>query len=127
MIFAIHQHESATGAHVSPHLNPPSHFPPHPIPLGYPRAPALRALIHKLNLHWLSILHMVVYTFQSYSLKSSLLLLPLSPKVCSLLLCLPCCLAGRITCTIFLDFIYMFYYMVFVFLSLTYFTPYNSL
>ena len=63
VVFAIHQHESAMGVHVSPTLNlvPP---PPHPIPLGYPRAPALRALIHKLNLHWLSILYMVIYMFQ---------------------------------------------------------------
>ena len=62
---------------------------PHSIPLGCPRAPALGALRHASNLHWSSILHMVMYMFQCYSLKSSHPhLLPLSPKVCSLHLCL---------------------------------------
>ena len=36
MVFAMHQHESATGTHVSPHPEPPSHYPPHPIPLTAP-------------------------------------------------------------------------------------------
>ena len=40
-VFAIHRHESATGAHASPHPEPPYHLPPYPIPLGCPRAPAL--------------------------------------------------------------------------------------
>ena len=38
----------------------PSHLSPHPIPLGCPRALALNALLHVLNLHWSSILHMVI-------------------------------------------------------------------
>ena len=46
---------------VSHHPEPPSHLPPHPISLGCPRAPALRALLHASNLHWSSILHMVIY------------------------------------------------------------------
>ena len=71
MAFAIHYHESATGTHVSPHTEPPSHLPPYPIPLGCPRAPALDALLYVLNLHWSSILHMVMYMFQCYSIKSS--------------------------------------------------------
>ena len=79
--FAIHQYESAMGAHVSLHPEMPSHFPPHLIPLGCPRAPAL------------SILHMVLYMFQCDSLKSSHPhLLPHSPKMCSLHLSLFCCL-----------------------------------
>ena len=81
---------------VPPSWNP-SHHPPHSIPLGCPRALALCALLHASNLHWSSILHMVIYMFQCYSLKSSHpCLLPLSPKVCSLLLCLLCCPACRI-------------------------------
>ena len=59
----------------------PSHLPPHLIPLGCPRALALGALLHASNLHWSSILHVVIYMFQCYSLKSShLCLLPQSPK-----------------------------------------------
>ena len=41
MVFAIHWHESAMDLHMFPILNPPSHLPPHPIPLGHPSAPAL--------------------------------------------------------------------------------------
>ena len=67
------------------HLEAPSNLPPHPISPGYRRAPPLGALCHTWNSHWLSILHMVIYMFQCYSLKSSHpLLFPLSPKVCSL-------------------------------------------
>ena len=64
------------------------------------------------------IVHMVMYTLQCYSLKSSHpLLLPLSPEVCSLHPCLLCCLARRIVGTILLDFIYTCEYTVFVFLT----------
>ena len=108
MALAIHQHKSGTGTHVSPHLKLYSHFSPHPIPLGCPRAPALGALLHASNLPWSSILHMVIYMFQCYSLKSSHpLLLPQSPRVCSLHLCLLCCPACRIISTVFLKFMYM--------------------
>ena len=81
--FATHQHETATGAHVFPHPKPPFHLTAHPIPLGYPGAPALSALHHALNLHWSSIVHKVIYMFQGYSLRSSHPhLLPQSPKDC---------------------------------------------
>ena len=60
--------------------------------LGCPRATALSALLHALNLHWSSILHMVIYTFQCYSVKSSHPCpLPHSSKVYSLHLCFFCC------------------------------------
>ena len=49
-----------------------------------------------------------IYMFQCYSSKSShLRLLPQSPKVCSLHLCLFCCLTYRVIVTIFLNSIYM--------------------
>ena len=67
--FAIQRHVSATGAHVFPHPEPLSHLLPHPNPLGCPRAPALSGLLHTSTLHWSSILHMVIYMFQCYSLK----------------------------------------------------------
>ena len=128
MVFAIHQHELFTGIHVCPHPETPSHLLPHPIPLGCPRKPALGALQHASNFHWPSILHMVMNMFQCYSLKSfHPHLLPLSPKVCSLHLCLLCCPLCRIIGTVFLNSIYMTSYTVFVFLFLTFFTLYNKL
>ena len=90
-----------------PHPEPPSHIPPHPIPLGHPSASALSTLSHALNLDWWSISHMIIYMFHCYSLKSSHpYLLPQSPKDCSIHLCLFCCLAYRVIGTIFLNFIY---------------------
>ena len=85
-------------------LPPPS--PPHPP--GCPRAPALGTLLHASSLHWLFILHMVIYMFQCCSLTSSYpYFLPHSPKVCSLHLCLFCCLAYKIIITVFLNSIYI--------------------
>ena len=79
-----------------------------------------------IELAWSSILHMVIYMFQCYSLKlSHFRLLPQSPKVCSLHLCLFCCLVYRIVITIFVNSIYMCYYTELVFLFLTYFTLYD--
>ena len=63
--FTTHWHESAMGVHVPPILNP------HPIPQGHPSAPALNTLSHASNLDWRSISHMIIYTFQWHSLKSS--------------------------------------------------------
>ena len=54
-------------------------------------------------------------------------LLPQSPKVCSLHLCLFCSLTYRVIITIFLNSIYMCYYTVLVFFFPTYFTLYNRL
>ena len=85
------------GCSCLPVLNPTSHLPPHPIPLACPRAPALSTLLHTSNLHWPSVLHMVMFMFQCYCFKlSHPRLLPQSPKVCSLHMCLFCCLAYRI-------------------------------
>ena len=64
-----------------PKHEPLSHLPPHNIPLGCPRALALGAPLHASNLHWSSVLQMVIYMFQCYSVKSSHpRLLPQSPK-----------------------------------------------
>ena len=105
--FAIHWHESAMGTCV-PHPEPPSHLPPHPIPQGHPSAPALSTLSNASNLDWWSVSHMIIYMFQCHSLNSSHpRLLPQSPKICSLHLCLFCCLAYRVIVTIFLNSIYM--------------------
>ena len=50
--FAIHQHESATGVHMFPSLNPPPTSLPHTIPLGHPSAPAPSILYPASNLDW---------------------------------------------------------------------------
>ena len=122
IFFAVHQHESVTGEHVSPYFEHPFHLPLQPIPLGCSRALALSALLHALNLHWSSVLHMTIYMFQCYSLKSSHpRLLPQRPKVCSLHLWLFCSLAYKTVITAFLNSIYMHQYPVLVFLFLTYF------
>ena len=104
MGFAIHQHESTTGVHVFPILNPP----PHILYLGHPSAPAPSILYPALNLDWQFISYMILYMFQCHSPKSSHPLpLPQSPKGCSIHLCLFCCLAYRVIVTIFLNSIYM--------------------
>ena len=91
-----------------PHPEPPSHLPPHPIPLSHPSAPAPSILYHTLNLDWQFISHMIIYMFQCHSPKPSHPHpLPQSPKDCSIHLCLFCCLAYRVIVTIFLNSIYM--------------------
>ena len=101
-----------------PYPDPPSHFPPHPIPQGHPSAPALSTLSHASNLDQRSISYMIICMFQCYSLKSSHpRLLPQSPKVCSLHLFLFCCLTYRVIVTIFLNSTYMLIYCIGVFLS----------
>ena len=53
------------------HPEPPSHLPPHPIPLGHPSAPAPSILYHASNLDWWFISHMIIHIFQSHSPISS--------------------------------------------------------
>ena len=91
-----------------PHADPPLDLPPQPISLGHPSAPALSTLPHASNLDWQSISQMIIYTFQSYSLKSSHpRLLLQGPTVCFLHPCLFCCLAYRVIIAIILNSIYM--------------------
>ena len=59
------------------------------------------SLCHRANSHWLSVLHLVMYMFQCYSLNlSHPLLPPLCPQVCSLCLRLCCCSANRFISTL---------------------------
>ena len=107
---------------------PPSHLPPHNIPLGHPHAPAPSMLYPTSDIDWWFDSYMIVYMFQCHSPKSSHALpLPLSPKVCPLHLCLFFCLAYRVSITIFLKSIYMCYYNVLVFFFLAYFILYSRL
>ena len=108
--FVIHWHESTTGVHVFPILNPPPTFLPiaslRVIPVHQPWAPCI---MHRT---WtgdsFDMIHMIIYMFQCHSPKSShprpLLQ---SPKDCFIHLCLFCCLAYRVIVTIFLNSIYM--------------------
>ena len=64
--FAIHQHESATGIHMFPFLNPPL-LPPCTMPLGHLSVPAPSIQYHALNLDWQLISYMILYMFQCHS------------------------------------------------------------
>ena len=46
-----------------PHPEPPSHFPPHTIPLGHPTAPAPSFLYPASNLDWWFVSYMILYMF----------------------------------------------------------------
>ena len=78
----------------------------------------LCALLHALNLHWSSVLHMIIYMSQCYSLKSPHPhLLPLSLKVRSLHLCALCYPACRIVSTVSKFHIYALIYNICLSLS----------
>ena len=110
---AIHWHESATGAHVFPILNPPPTSLPIPsvwvIPVHQPWASCI--------MHWTwtdDLFHIWYYTcFSAILPNHPTLALSHSPKDCSIPLCLFCCLAYRAIITILLNSIYMCYYNVF--------------
>ena len=93
---------------MSSHPEPSSHLPPHTTSLGHPSTPAPSILYPASNLDWRFNSYMILYVFQCHCPKSSHPLpLPLSPKVCSIHLCLFSCLANRVILTIFLNSIYM--------------------
>ena len=90
-----------------PHPEPPSHLPPHPIPLGYPSAPApSTCLMHPT---WTGdLFHTWWYTcFDAVLSDHPTLAFSHRVQVCSIHLCLFFCLAYRVIVTIFLNSIYM--------------------
>ena len=123
VLFAIHWPESTIGVHVFTILKPPPTSLPIPSLWVIP-VPQLRAscIMHQT---WTGNSFHILYMFQCHSPKSSHPHLLQSPKVCSLSLCLFCCLAYRVIITIFLNSIYMLLYTVLVFFFLAYFTLYN--
>ena len=105
--FAIHQHESATGVHVFPILNPLS--PPSPYhPSGSsqctsPKHP-VSCVEPGLVIHFsYDVIHVSRPFFQIIPPSPS----PTESKNCSIHLCLFCCLTYRAIITIFLNSIYM--------------------
>ena len=118
--FAIHQHESATGIHVFPILNPSpsSLLPPGTIPLGLPSAPAPSIQYHASNLDWRFISCMIIYMFQCHSPKPSHPHpLPQSPKDCSIHWCLLLSLIQGYPYHLFKFHIYALVFCIGVFLS----------
>ena len=108
MVFAIHWHESAMELHVFPHPDPPLPPPSPSHPSGSSQCTRPEHLSHASTLGWWSVSPLIVYLFQCCSLRTSHPhLLPQSPKVCSVHLCLFFCFAYRVIVTIFLNSIYM--------------------
>ena len=89
------------------HPDPPP--PPSPSdPSGSSQCTSPEHLSHASNLGWWFVSPLIVYLFQCYSLRTSHpRLLPQSPKVCSVHLCLFFCFTYRVIITIFLNSIYM--------------------
>ena len=125
LISTIQQSESAVSIHISPLYW--TSLPPHPIPLGHHRAPGWApCVIQQLPTSYL--FFTVVNICQCYSLGSSNPLFPLlPPQVHSLHLHLHSFPANRFISTISLASIYMSWYIIFVFLLVTYLILNNRL
>ena len=107
--FATHQHESTTGIHVLPILNPsPTPSPYHPPGSSQCTSPKHPVSCIEPGL----VIHFTYDNLHdsmpfSHITPTSLHPLPQSPKDCSVHLCLFCCLAYRVSVSIFLNSIYM--------------------
>ena len=101
MVFDTHWHESAMDLHVFPIPIPAS--PPSPShPSGSSQCTRPEHLSHASNLGWWSVSPLRVYLFQCCSLRTiHPCLLPQSPKVCSVHLCLFFYFAYEVIITIF--------------------------
>ena len=113
-------------------MGSPSRYPlPPPSPpdsSGSSQCTTPEHLSHASNLGWCSVSPLIVYLFQWCSLSTfHPCLLPQSPKVCSVHLCLFFCFAYKVIIIIFLNSIYMHQYTVSVFIFLAYFTLYNGI
>ena len=95
-------------------VSPPPSTPSHTSRLS--QSTGLSSLCYTANSHWLSILHMVTHVSVLLSQFVPPSASPAVSEVCSLCLCLYSCPANRFISIIFLDSIYMRYYMKFVFL-----------
>ena len=126
VVLAIHRHESATGAHVSPTWNslpPPS--PPHPSGLSQSTGYECPASCLELAL----VIHFTYGNGRVSMLFSQTI--PPSPfpteSKSLLFTSVSCCLVYRIIIIVFLNSIYMHLCSVFVFFFLTYLTLFNRL
>ena len=104
--FAIRQHESTTGVHVFPILNPlPPPSPYHPSGSSQCTSPK-----HPVSCIEPGLVICFLYDIIHVSMPFSQIIppsLPQSPKDCWIHLWIFCCLAYRVTVTIFLNSIYM--------------------
>ena len=106
--FAIHQHESATGVHMFPILNPP----PPPSPYHLSGSSQCTSPKHPVSCIKPGLAIRFIYDIIHVSMPFSQIIrpphpLPQSPKDCSIHLCLFCCLVHRVIVKIFLNSIYM--------------------
>ena len=91
-----------------PHPNRPLPPPSPPAPSGSSQCTRPEHLSHASNLGCWSVSPLIIYMFRCCSPNTSHpCLLPQSPKVCSVHLCLFFCFAYRVIITIFLNSIYM--------------------
>ena len=108
--FCMYQHESATGIHVFPILNPPpSSLPVSSLWVVPVHQPQASSIVHRTwtggSFHiWYTCFNAILPNHPTLSLSQRV---QKSPKDCSIHQCLFCCLVYRVIVTIFLNSIYM--------------------